>query len=289
MPKKKLLQSWMAGTVVVLVNAVIIPAVIPSDPVAKVSAGMTVEQVRAALEGPGMFCSEHTEREVDGTITKHRLRYGWRFGTRILLVEFTVKRDTEGNAVPDRATGEIAWASDRGDDPKRGPAEATSRAASKTPAKDLRKVADDPQADRAKRVKAVFALFANHLKPPCGPAAAGGVLEDAKWLTTARLYPFHVLGGWVPVEFGGDATVYSLHVFPIKDGWSDSVIYVRLTGGSGQSADDLRAFLRGGKGLIGNRELVEFALCYPPEPKPNPFGRIECFGPKGFRVVFGEN
>ena len=56
-----------------------------------------------------------------------------------------------------------------------------------------------------------------------------------------------------------------------------------------RSADDLRTFLRGGKGLKGKPELVEFALCYPPEPKPkgqvqSKIGRIERFGTKGLTV-----
>ena len=172
------------------------------------------------------------------------------------------------------------------DEPKQAPERPTSRAASTVPAKLLRKAADDTQANRADRVSAVFALFANHIKPPCKPATAGEVLGDAKWLATANICAFHILAGWVPVEFGGDATVYSLHVLPIKDGWSDSVIYLRLTGGSGQMPDDLRAFLRGGKGLKGNPELVEFALCYPPGPKREVHHRLELFTHKGLSVMF---
>lgn len=175
------------------------------------------------------------------------------------------------------------------DEPMPAPEKPTSRAASKINATDLRKAADDPRADRADRVAAVFALFANHLKPPCGPAAIGEALGEAKWLTVAKIYPFHYLGGWIPVECGGDGTAYSLHVFPITDDWGDSVIYLRLTGGAGRSADDLRAFLHGEKALIGRSELVEFALCYPSGPKAKLQGRIEHFGPKGLRVMFDDH
>jgi hypothetical protein len=177
----------------------------------------------------------------------------------------------------------------RCDEPESAPTKPTSRAASKIAAKDLRKAADDPMAIRTDRVAAVFALFANHVKPTCGPVAAGEVIGDTGWLTAAHIRPIDKLAGWVPVEFGGDATVYCLHVFPIEKEWSDSVICLRLTGGAGQSADDLRAFLHGGKGLKGTRKLVEFALCYPPGPNAMGIGRIELFSPKGLRVMFDKD
>jgi hypothetical protein len=129
----------------------------------------------------------------------------------------------------------------------------------------------------------VFASFANHFKPPCGAAAAREALGDAKWLDDARFYPIILVGGAVPVEFGGDGTVYCLYLFPFEDGWSDWVIYLRLSGGH-RTADDLRAFLRGGKGLQRQPELVAFALCYP-ERSEGLAGPVEHFGPKGMTVL----
>ncbi len=153
----------------------------------------------------------------------------------------------------------------------------------KTNANNLCKVADDPQAERADRVAAVFALFANHLKPPCGSAAAGQALGEAKWLTDAKCHPLEAFNCWLPLEFVGDATIYFLYLFPPNDGQSDSVICLQLTGGPWQTPDDLRDFLRGGKGLKGKREMVEFALCNPLGTNRMP--RIEHFGPRGRRVL----
>lgn len=172
----------------------------------------------------------------------------------------------------------------RGDEPKWSTKEPVSQSASRVAAKDLRKVADDPNAKRADREAAVFALFANYMKPPCGSTVAAKALGDANWLTVASiepvLFPFHL-----PVEFESNATVYSLHLFPIKDELNHSSIYLRLTGGPNQSADDLRAFLRGGKGLKDKREIVKFALCYTGDPKPKGPERVELFEPDGLTIM----
>jgi hypothetical protein len=167
--------------------------------------------------------------------------------------------------------------------PHQPPAPPVSLSASKSSAADLRKAAEDPRADRAARAAAVFALFANHLKPPCGAAAADEAMAGAKWLDDANVQHVVVLAGLVPVEFGGGGTVYSLHLFPLdEDGGSDWVIYLRLSGS--HQFGDLRAFLRGGKGLQGKPELVQFALCYPARSEGT-YGLIEQFGPKGLTVV----
>ncbi|HJZ90907.1 MAG TPA: hypothetical protein VKE40_08545, partial [Gemmataceae bacterium] len=169
------------------------------------------------------------------------------------------------------------------DEAKRSPAEPASRSVSRLPAADLRNAADDPKVDRADRAAAVFALFANHLKPPCGSATAGAALGDAGWLASANLYEVRTVMGMIPVEFGGGATVFCLHVLPIKDGWSDWVIYLRLSG-DGRTTDDARKFLRGGLAFERKPELLEFALCYPSRKGPGT-GRIERFGPKGMTVM----
>jgi WD40 repeat protein len=121
-PDGKLLASGSLDTTVSVLADLpaVTPEVVPPDAAKKVSAGMTLDQVRAALNGPGEFCSEETEFSARGTITKDTLRYGWRFGTRILLVGFAAKRDAdgklardaEGDPVPDRVTGETEWISE---------------------------------------------------------------------------------------------------------------------------------------------------------------------------------
>src|SRR5438876_6561803 len=61
----------------------------------------------------------------------------------------------------------------------------SSRLKSDTTAADLRRRAEDSSAAREKRAEAIFALFANHVKPPLGAAAVGKVLAEATWLKDA--------------------------------------------------------------------------------------------------------
>src|SRR5262249_16228351 len=110
---------------------------------------------------------------------------------------------------------------------------------------DLHRVADNASLDRAKRAEAIFSLFANYLRLPQGAADVGESLKAEKWLNEASLQGVYVLGGWVPVEMTFEDTVFCLRLFPNKAGWSDWVIYFRLSGGSGRTEDEGRAFLRG--------------------------------------------
>jgi hypothetical protein len=148
----------------------------------------------------------------------------------------------------------------------------------------LRRVADDPRANRSDRAAAVFALFGDHLAPPCQSSTAGRALGEAGWLEAATLDPIQVLAGWIPVEFGFDDSVYCLRLFPRPDGWSEWVIYLGLSGAPDHPEEVVRAFLRGGTGVPQGTELVEYALCYPSPKGEQHNGRIERFGPGGLRV-----
>lgn len=165
----------------------------------------------------------------------------------------------------------------------RTPDEATSQSASSAPAADLRKVADDRQAAREERAAAIFALFANYLRPPRGPVEAGAALGEAEWLADCNLYEVRDIAGRTPVEVGGDGTAFCMHLFPVENGWSEWCIYLRLSGPD-RSADDVRAFLRGNQNLAWRPELVEFALCHPGRNRTDQ-GRVERFGPEGLMVV----
>ena len=80
-------------------------------------------------------------------------------------------------------------------------------------------------------------------------------------MNDASLKEVIAVAGYIPVEFEG--AVFCLRLFPREDGWSDWVIYFRLSGGDNPTADDAGAFLRGTEGLKGSPQLVEFALCFP--------------------------
>jgi RNA polymerase sigma factor (sigma-70 family) len=150
-----------------------------------------------------------------------------------------------------------------------------------TPPEKLRQLADDTTADRKKRVEAVFSLFANHLRPPKDAAAVHEILGEANWLKDAKLYAIHALGGQIPLEWRQGDSVFVLHLFADRDGHSDQVIYFELSGGTGRTAEEGLAFLRGGKGLKGDPKLVEFTLCFGD-------GRFERFSDKGTLVAPGE-
>jgi hypothetical protein len=99
----------IGAIVVVVLSSAAISLRPKPDPSTKITRGMTLAQVRAALGGPGEFCSEHTDSKPDGSVTKHLICHGWPFGDKILIVEFTVRKDDSGDYVPDATTGEIEW------------------------------------------------------------------------------------------------------------------------------------------------------------------------------------
>jgi hypothetical protein len=101
-------------------------------------------------------------------------------------------------------------------------------------------------------------------------------LGEANWLKDAHLQAVHRLCGWIPVDFTFEDTVFCVYLFPDRTGWSDRVIYFRLSGGADWKEEDARAFLNGAKCLRGNPTLVEFALCAPD-------GEIRRFGNGGVR------
>src|ERR1700693_3785272 len=112
---------------------------------------------------------------------------------------------------------------------------------------------------------AIFALFANYIKPGQTAAEIHRVLTNAAWLEHTWLYGVYDLAGWMPVEINSEDTVFCLGLFPHKKKWSDWpsasaaphgvmadtepqtdwVIYFRLSGSPRLSKEDALAFLRG--------------------------------------------
>jgi hypothetical protein len=162
--------------------------------------------------------------------------------------------------------------------------EEPSRVKSSAPPAALHLIANDPSATREKRAEAVFALFANHLKPPQGAAEVGKLLSGEKWLKEAKLIGVYVLGGLIPVNcrFEED-TAFVLQLFPEKKDGNVWPIYFALSGGSERPEREAWKFLRGDKDLKGNPQLLEFALCFPAN-EDKPLGRIERFSAGGVAV-----
>jgi hypothetical protein len=145
--------------------------------------------------------------------------------------------------------------------------------------------ANDPSLAREERAKAIFALFAKHIKVGCGPSDVHKVLIRTDWLKDAHADAVRMLGGWIPCDLGsGGDTVYCIWLFADKEGWSDWVIYFRLSGNRltdkpEDDGNDAREFLKGNASLPGNPKLQEFALCPPPGAPIQRFtakGMVEC-------------
>jgi len=148
---------------------------------------------------------------------------------------------------------------------------------------DLNRIANDGSAIREKRAEAIFSLFANHVKIPGTASEVGKVFGSEKWMKDASLTQVTYIGGYVPLELNLEDAIFCLGLFPDKDGWSDWVIYFRLSGGVTPSADETGAFLRGAAAVRGSPKLVEFALCYPLVGEKS-LARTERFSEKGVMI-----
>lgn len=159
----------------------------------------------------------------------------------------------------------------------------TSQLREKTSAAELRTVADDGTLDRRQRARSVFALFANYLRPPQAVEGMRTILGHPSWPAKARLDGVYALAGWIPVELTTKDTVFCLRLFPNQTGWSEWVVYFRLSGGRDRPVTDAEAFLSGNDGPSGAGSMQEFALCFPPSGQER-VGRIERFSVKGVAV-----
>ena len=157
-----------------------------------------------------------------------------------------------------------------------------SRLRTEVPADKLRATAEDKQADRTVRAKAVFSLFANYLRPPKDGRSIAAVLGAAPWLAESRLDGIHGVGGLVPLETIFDGTPFVLALFPNKQGVSDWTIVFRLSGAEMPVAG-ARALLSGTGTKGADSTLIEFSLCFPPDGTAR-VGRVEHFTVKGVSV-----
>jgi len=148
---------------------------------------------------------------------------------------------------------------------------------------DLNRIANDGSVIREKRAEAIFSLFANYVKMPGTAAMAGNVFGSEKWMKDASLTEVTFIGGYVPLELNLEDAIFCLRLFPDKDGWSDWVIYFRMSGGVTPSPDEVGAFLRGAAAVKGSPKLVEFALCYPLVGEKS-LARTERFSEKGIMI-----
>jgi hypothetical protein len=150
---------------------------------------------------------------------------------------------------------------------------------------DLNQRANDRTASQRDRARAVFTLFARHIRPHSSEAEAHRVLGNAAWLKETNLEGERNLLGLSFLERTPHNTTFYLTLFPHdrKRSWSPWGIEFSL---SGKISDaDANAFLRGDKSAEHVR-LLEFALFFP--PKSEPYGRArrcELFSSKGIWIL----
>jgi hypothetical protein len=152
-------------------------------------------------------------------------------------------------------------------------------------AKVLNSRANNPISSQAERARAIFTLFAHHIRPGYSAVEVHQVLGNAVWLSGVHVNCIRVLAGWVPVDATavGD-TIFCMQLFPVgeNEGARYWAIYFRLSG-QHQDEDGL-AFLKG-QNVTGNPRLVEYALCFPHSSKPGHLlGRMENFSQQGIYV-----
>lgn len=150
--------------------------------------------------------------------------------------------------------------------------------------------ANNAAVERDERARAVFTLFAHHIRPGFSGAEVRRVLGNTAWLKDIHLYGVRELAGWSAVPLTSDGTVFTMLLFPVEMNkrWSPWGIVFRL---SGKLRDeDALAFLRGER-TGGSPEIEEFALVYPVKRNADgglPAGekrtRIERFSRRGIHV-----
>lgn len=149
---------------------------------------------------------------------------------------------------------------------------------------ELDTLANDSRASEMDRARAVFNLFAQHVRPGSTSVEFQSVVSITNWLRDCRLNGVYSLAGWIPVEMASGDTVFSLALFPVpSDKGSLWVVYFRLSGNLREG--DAQAFLAGDAPAGSKTRMLEFALCFPHSTSPGLLpGRIERFSSRGIHV-----
>jgi hypothetical protein len=112
----------------------------------------------------------------------------------------------------------------------------------------LNTLANSDSASHAERARAIFALFANHIKPGATANDVHSVLTDTTWLTHCNLQGWYAPQGHIPFE-GRDGTMFVVMLFPddriVVGGvgvlWT---VCLRITFSEARPKEEVLAFLR---------------------------------------------
>jgi hypothetical protein len=149
----------------------------------------------------------------------------------------------------------------------------------------ITEMANNTSLPLTERAKAVFTLFANHVRPGMTSTQVAAVLPNPRWLDESTIAGVYNLSGWVPVEFNMKDTVYFLNLFPAlqEEGKAPWSICFRLSGGPTQPESIAQQFIRGELASY-EPQLLEFALCYAQDRGHSRYEVFSLYGTK----LFGE-
>lgn len=139
--------------------------------------------------------------------------------------------------------------------------------------------ANSPSLNHADRARAIFTLFAYHVRSGFSAADMRAVLTNTSWLKAADVSSIGDLAGWIPIDLKSDRTVFGLNLFSTEHYTNEGVwsICFSLSGPSRSSSDGL-SFLRGKTTVSDNPTILEFALISPPNQlRGFPGRRIEAY------------
>lgn len=139
--------------------------------------------------------------------------------------------------------------------------------------------ANDASLSQDVRARAIYSLFAHHIRPGATSAEVHQIITNANWINETHFAVQGVLFGWVPVHWGINDTLIVVHLFqdpktpwvhfPAPDApeikWSPWCIYMVFSAPRPGTYDAKvgAAFLRGEPAGASTR-LLEFGLCFPP-------------------------
>lgn len=135
-----------------------------------------------------------------------------------------------------------------------------STLASEKTLSELNRIADNGSVDQRARANAIFAIFANYLRPPKDRGALKSAIGSARWLRDAEVTAIDQEKTLVPLASTPNDSIFRL-LSVGKGNWNPWTIYLRLSGGNRTGAEAW-AFLRGDE-VPGDPQLLEFALCFP--------------------------
>jgi hypothetical protein len=109
---------------------------------------------------------------------------------------------------------------------------------------------------------AVVQLFRRHVKAGMQLSAVARLLDHPTWLRPGDIAVVDIVGGYIPVAYDLNGTVFVLSVLPEPDGSCGAAIYLRVRGRIG--VRDLRDLVSEAGGTRAAKARVAEVACFEP-------------------------